>query len=151
MPENDPEVLTYTRVLQAPRELVFRCMLEPEHLTRFWGPTGMSTPLDGITVDPRPGGVFETRMVADEGGGSYTMRAVFDEVLEPERIAWTDVESGLQSVSTFVALDAHSTQVTIEQRNAPAPFHDPQARAGFATSLDRFETYVGSLHAADTA
>lgn len=151
MTDNDPEVLTYTRVFQAPRELVFRCMLEPEHLTRFWGPAGMSTPLDGITVDPRPGGVFETRMVADEGEGSYTMRAVFDEVLEPERLSWTDVESGMQSVSTFVALDADSTQVTIEQRNAPASFHEPQARAGFVTSLDLFETYVGSLHAAGAA
>jgi len=151
MPDNDAEVLTYTRVFQAPRELVFRCMLEPEHLTRFWGPAGMRTPLDGITVDPRPGGVFETRMVADEGDGAYTMRAVFDEVLEPERISWTDVDSGMQSVSTFVALDAQSTQVTIEQRNAPARFHEPQARAGFATSLDRFESYVGSLHAAGTA
>jgi uncharacterized protein YndB with AHSA1/START domain len=30
--------LTYTRVFDAPRELVFGCMLEPEHLTRFWGP-----------------------------------------------------------------------------------------------------------------
>jgi hypothetical protein len=29
-------------------------------LTYFWGPAGTSAPLDGITVDPRPGGVFET-------------------------------------------------------------------------------------------
>jgi hypothetical protein len=26
-------------------------MLEPEHLTHFWGPAGTSTPLDGIRVD----------------------------------------------------------------------------------------------------
>jgi uncharacterized protein YndB with AHSA1/START domain len=36
--------LTYTRVFEAPRDLVFRCMTEPEHLTHFWGPRGMSTP-----------------------------------------------------------------------------------------------------------
>ena len=47
--------LTFTRVFDAPRDLVFRCMLEPEHLTHFWGPAGTSTPLDGITVEPRPG------------------------------------------------------------------------------------------------
>ena len=52
--------VTYTRVYDAPRELVFRCMIEPEHLTHFWGPVGVSTPIENITVDARPGGVFET-------------------------------------------------------------------------------------------
>ena len=49
--------------LRRPAELVFRCMIEPEHLTHFWGPVGVTTPLENITVDPRPGGVFETTMV----------------------------------------------------------------------------------------
>jgi uncharacterized protein YndB with AHSA1/START domain len=74
---SDEAELTYTRVFDAPRELVFRCMLEPEHLTHFWGPAGTTTPLDGITVDPRPGGVFEALMVSDADGSSYTMRAVY--------------------------------------------------------------------------
>ena len=41
---NDLGEVTYTRVFDAPRELVFDCMLDPKHLTHFWGPTGMSTP-----------------------------------------------------------------------------------------------------------
>jgi uncharacterized protein YndB with AHSA1/START domain len=28
--------LVFVRVFDAPRELVFRCMIEPEHLTHFW-------------------------------------------------------------------------------------------------------------------
>jgi len=48
----DTGELTYTRVFDAPRELVFRCMLEPEHLTHFWGPAGVSTPLETIKIDP---------------------------------------------------------------------------------------------------
>lgn len=67
----DTGELTYTRVFDAPRELVFRCMLEPEHLTHFWGPAGVSTPLETIKVDARPGGVFETVMVNDSDGGRY--------------------------------------------------------------------------------
>jgi len=35
--------LAYTRVFDTPRDLAFRCMLEPEHLTHFWGPAGTST------------------------------------------------------------------------------------------------------------
>lgn len=135
---------TYTRIFRAPRELVFRCMLEPEHLTHFWGPSGTSTPLDGIVVEPWPGGVFSTVMVADDGSGSYTMRAVYDEIVEPERIAWTEVGSAMRSVSTFVDLGEQGTEVTIEQSNVPAPFLAPEARAGFLTSLDRFEAHLRS-------
>jgi uncharacterized protein YndB with AHSA1/START domain len=47
--------LNYTRVVDAPRELVYRCMIEPEHLTHFWGPIGVNTPLENIKVDARPG------------------------------------------------------------------------------------------------
>ncbi len=140
--------VTHTRVFSAPRELVFSCLLTPEHLTQFWGPAGMSAPLDGITVDPRPGGVFETVMVADDGSGSYTMRAVFDEILEPERIGWTEVESGMRSVSVFTDLGDGRTQLTVEQSGVPRAAATPEAQAGFRTSLDAFETYLRSLPAA---
>lgn len=133
--------LTFTRVLDAPRELVFRCMLEPEHLTHFWGPAGTSTPLDGITVDPRPGGVFETVMISDDGG-SYTMRAVYAEIVPPERIVWTEPGTGLITTSTFTDLGGARTEVRIHQVNVPDSFRSPEAQAGFLTSLDRFAAYL---------
>ena len=40
--------LVFVRAFDAPRELVFRCMIEPEHLTHFWGLTGVSTPVQNI-------------------------------------------------------------------------------------------------------
>jgi uncharacterized protein YndB with AHSA1/START domain len=55
-PSSRPGELTFTRVFEAPRELVFRCMIEPEHLTCFWSPAGVRTPLENIKVDPRPEG-----------------------------------------------------------------------------------------------
>ena len=36
--------LVFVRVFDAPRELLFRCMIEPENRTLFWGPSGVSTP-----------------------------------------------------------------------------------------------------------
>ena len=143
---NDGTV-THTRIFSAPRELVFRCMLAPEHLTKFWGPAGMSAPLDGIRVDPRPGGVFETLMVSDDGASRYTMRATFDEIREPELISWTEVDSGVRSVSTFVDLGESRTQVTIEQSRMPAAYLTPEAQAGFLTSLSKLDTYLRSLTA----
>ena len=93
--------VTYTRIYDAPRDLVFECMITPEHLTHFWGPVGVSTPIGNITVDPRPGGVFETVMVNDATGEEYPTRGVFVEVTKPEKIVWTepDVEGGMTTTS----------------------------------------------------
>ena len=66
-----PNELRFSRVFDAPRELVFRCMTDPDHLTHFWGPKGVSAPRDRITVDARPGGAFETVMVNDADGNEY--------------------------------------------------------------------------------
>jgi uncharacterized protein YndB with AHSA1/START domain len=149
MPNNDvtPEKgeLTYTRVFDAPRELVFRCMIEPEHLTHFWGPAGVSTPLETIRVDARPGGEFETVMVNDADGGRYPTRAVYVEIVEPERIVWTEPDSGMTTTSTFRDLGGTRTELEIRQTNAPERYRSPEARAGFKTSLDRFAAYLEKL------
>ena len=142
---SDEAELTYTRVFDAPRELVFRCMLEPEHLTHFWGPAGTTTPLDGITVDPRPGGVFEALMVSDADGSSYTMRAVYLEIVAPERIVWSEPGTGMVTTSTFTDLAGARTEVRIHQANVPAYALSPENRAGFLTSLDRFAEYLRTL------
>jgi uncharacterized protein YndB with AHSA1/START domain len=137
--------LVFTRVFEAPRELVFRCMTEPGHLTHFWGPAGVSTPLENIKVDLRPGGVFETVMVNDADGRQYPMRAVYVEVAAPERLVWTDPATGMTTTSTFTDLGGARTEVCIRQVNVPEPFRSPEARAGFATSLDRCAAYLGAL------
>jgi uncharacterized protein YndB with AHSA1/START domain len=141
----DAGELIYTRVFDAPRELVFRCMLEPAHLTHFWGPAGTSAPEDGITVDARPGGVFETVMVNDADGSRYTMRAEYIEITEPERIVWTEPATGMTTTLTLTDLGGARTEAQIRQANAPEAARTPQARAGFATSLDRFAAYLEKL------
>ena len=65
-----------------PRELLFDCMTQPEHLTHFWGPAGTTTPVGRIIVDLRPGGVFETAMVSDDAAAASTRCA-------PSTSRWT--------------------------------------------------------------
>lgn len=134
--------LVFTRVFDAPRELVFRCMIEPEHLTHFWGPLGVTTPLEHITVDARPGGVFETVMVNDSDGSQYPTRAVYLEIVEPERLVWTDPGTGVTTTSTFADLGDSRTEIRIRQSNVPEAFRSREAQAGFSTSLDRFAAYL---------
>jgi uncharacterized protein YndB with AHSA1/START domain len=140
-----PGDLTYSRVFDAPRGLVFRCMIEPEHLTHFWGPTGVSTPLERIKVDARPGGVFEAVMVNDADGAEYAMRAEYVEIVEPERLVWTDRDSGVTTTSTFVDLGDARTEVRIHQTNVSDAYRSPEAQAGFLSSLDRFAAHLASM------
>jgi uncharacterized protein YndB with AHSA1/START domain len=140
-----PKELWFTRTFDAPRELVFRCMTEPEHLTHFWGPIGVSTPLGRITIDARPGGVFETVMVNDADGSEFPMRAVYDEVRPPELLSWTEDLTGIRVTSEFVELAGGRTEVRIHQVDVPAPFTSDEAQKGFSSSLDRFAAYLDEL------
>jgi uncharacterized protein YndB with AHSA1/START domain len=141
--------LTYRRVHRASPELLFDCMTTPEHLIHFWGPAGTTTPIGNITVDLRPGGVFETIMVNDADGSTYPMRAVYVEIRRPERLVWIEpeVEGGMRTTITFVDLHDGYTEVITHQTNVPAAYRSAEARAGLRTSLDRFDAYVARLNA----
>ena len=143
--------LTFSRVHEASPELLFECMTTPEHLRHFWGPTGTTTPVENITVDLRPGGAFETTMVNDVDGSSYAMRAVYAEVSRPHRLVWVEggVEGGMVTTVTFTDLHDGRTEVTTHQTNVPAAYLAAEARAGFETSLDRFDRYVAALRDPD--
>jgi uncharacterized protein YndB with AHSA1/START domain len=140
--------LVITRVFDAPRELVFACMTDPQHLTKFWGPVGVSTPIESIRVDLRPGGVFETVMVNDANGEQYPSRGVYTEVDPPQTLGWTEPGSGMTTTSTFVDLGDGRTEVRIHQTNVPEMYATPESQAGFNSSLDRFEAYLATLTAA---
>jgi uncharacterized protein YndB with AHSA1/START domain len=138
---------THTRIYEAPAELVFRCMTEPEHLCHFWGPTGMSTPIENITVDPRPGGAFETIMVNDESGDEHAMRAVFVEFDPPHKLAWAEPGDGpkMTSTVTFTDLGDGRTEILVHQTNVPPMFLSAEAQAGMLSSFDKCAAYVKSL------
>lgn len=139
--------MTFRRVHRASPEQLFDCMTTPEHLTHFWGPTGTTTPVENITVDLRPGGVFETTMVSEAGGGTYAMKAVYAEVSRPDRLVWVEsgVEGGMRTDVTFIDLGDGRTEVVTHQTNVPAAYLSAEARAGFMTSLDRLDAHLASL------
>jgi uncharacterized protein YndB with AHSA1/START domain len=139
--------LVYEREFRAPRELVWRCLTEPAELAHFCGPRGMTTPVDGIVVELRPGGRFETLMVGPHG--SYRMVAMFTEVVAPERLAWAEPASGSHTVSTLDDLGDGRTLVVIRQRHVPAAMREPEARAGFLTSLDKLDDHLTRLTQGD--
>ena len=135
--------LVYRRMFRAPRELVWRCLTEPEELAQFWGPRGMTTPLEGIVVELHPGGRFETFMLGDHG--NYRMIATFIEVVAPERLSWLEADSGMHTITTLTDLGDTGTEIVIHQRQVPKPMRSPAARAGFLTALDKLEEHLTRL------
>lgn len=135
--------VTHTRIFEAPRELVFRCWIEPEHLTHFWSPVGTSTPIGGIKIDPRPGGAFEITTVDDATGKGGPRRGQFVEVVEPERLVWT--EYSITTTLTFVDLGDGRTELRLHQANVPELYLGPEAQARFATSFDLLAAHLKSI------
>jgi uncharacterized protein YndB with AHSA1/START domain len=134
--------VTITRDFDFPREVLFAAFFDPEQLTHFWGPPGISTPVDKITIDARPGGVFATTMIDDASGAEYPSEGVFVEIVEPERFSWRE-PSGMVNSSTLIDLGGGRTRLVIHQTNVPAMYRSAEALEGFNASLTRMAAYLG--------
>lgn len=89
-PANDRE-LVLTRLLDAPRSAVWRCWTEPGLMKQWFAPKPWTTP--SAEVDLRPGGQSSVTM-ADPEGNEYPNTGVYLEVVEEEKLVFTDAYSG---------------------------------------------------------
>jgi uncharacterized protein YndB with AHSA1/START domain len=139
--------LTITRIFEARPEVVFECLTTPAHLTHFWGPVGMSTPLERITVEPKPGGRFETVMVNDATGDEYPVNGVFVEFDPPRMFSFTEagVEGGMTTKIVFNDLGDGRTETVTHQTNVPPMMMSAESQAGLETSFVKLDAYLASL------
>ena len=71
----DRELFT-SRVIDAPRDRVFKVFADPAHLAQWWGPTGFTSTF--TEFDLRPNGAWRFVMHGP-GGVSYPNESVFVE------------------------------------------------------------------------
>jgi uncharacterized protein YndB with AHSA1/START domain len=141
------------RILDAPRELVWKAWTDPAHMAQWWGPTGFTTTIE--QMDVRPGGVFKQVMHGPDGT-DYPNTSVFIEVVKPERIVYT-LEGGRAGDSamrfearwTFEAL-GEKTRVTIDMLFSTAADRDRVVKdygaiEGGHQTLERLERQAGTL------
>ena len=81
------EGIAITRVLNAPREAVWREWTTPEAFADWYGGTAAEVPVETVEMDVRPGGSWRATMYA--GGGTIEWRGEYLEVVEPERLVFT--------------------------------------------------------------
>src|SRR5919206_263261 len=97
--------IVISRVISAPRELVFEAFTEVRHLSRWWGPEGFTTTTRAFEF--RVGGEWEFVMHGPDGT-DYQDLITWTEITPPERIALLhgevrDDPNAFRSVITFAA------------------------------------------------
>jgi len=81
--ETTNKTFSLSRTFKAPKELVFRAFSSAEALGKWWGP--VEAPIDVISLDFRPGGIFHYRMKGEQiNYGIFRYR----EIDPPNSITW---------------------------------------------------------------
>lgn len=126
-PRNDLE-LVITRLIDAPREKLFRCWTEPELMKQWFCPRPWTTPR--IEVDLRPGGSNFILMAGPEGE-EIPNRGVYLEIVPNEKLVFTDAftEAWIPSEKPFFV-----GTITFEDEGGKTRY---TARAGHWTKEDR--------------
>ena len=84
----DPKLdLSFERIVDVPKELVWRAWTRPEHLKPWFCPLPWTT-ID-CEIDLRPGGIFRTVMRSPEGQ-EFPNIGCYLEVVENEKLVWTN-------------------------------------------------------------
>ena len=144
--------LVISRLINAPRELVFKAWTDPKHLIHWWGPKGFTNTFQEIDV--RPGGVWLFIMHGPDGV-DYPNRVIFNEIVKPERIVYSH-DSGnendpgqFQTTVTFEK-EGNKTKLTMRAVFASAAERDQVVKEfgaleGANQTLDRLEEQLAKM------
>ena len=138
--------LVVTRIIDAPRALVFRAWTDAEQVANWWGPQGFVTTF--CEMDIRPGGAYRCCM-RSPAGTDHWKRGVYREIVAPERIvftfAWEDANGHLGhellTTVTFEDLGA-KTRLTLHQAQFATVANRDDHRGGWTSCLERFAEYM---------
>jgi uncharacterized protein YndB with AHSA1/START domain len=141
--------LVVSRMLDAPRRLVFQAWIEPEQAARWWGPQGFTTL--SCAMDARSGGAFRLAMRSPEGT-VHCKRGVYREVVAPERLvftyAWEDAAGNLgheMLVTVTFAEQGGKTKLTLHQAVFETVTARDGHRTGWTSCLERFADYLATV------
>jgi uncharacterized protein YndB with AHSA1/START domain len=146
---SDREIV-FTRVFDAPRELVYKAYTDPELVPKWWGQRGSTTIVD--TMDVRPGGKWRYIQRSPDGA-EYAFSGEYREVVPPERLVYTfefepmpghvtvDVIT-LEEVDGKTTLTNTSYYDSVEDRDGML---SSGMEAGAAESMDRLAELLATM------
>src|ERR1700722_2342504 len=148
--------IVISRVISAPRELVFEAFTRVRHLSRWWGPEGFTTTTRSFEF--RVGGAWDFVMHGPDGT-DYQEWITWREIVQPERIALghgnsRDAPNAFESVLAFEPAGQQTRVVmravfpTKELRDEAAEKY--HAIEGGEQTLRNLAAYVAELIRNDT-
>ena len=136
--------LAITRLLNAPRELVWEAWTNPDHIKHWWGPEGFTNSIDKMEV--KPGGVWQFIMHGPDGT-DFRNEHHYVEVVKPERIVMDHVTGPkFRMTATFTEegdktrLHLHSEFESAEQLEQVIKVF--KADVGMRQNMDKLEAYL---------
>ena len=141
-----PEFTLHSSV-GAPRERVWRAWTDPDELTLWHHPAGVSTPRDSIVVDVREGGTYRYTMVNDEDGAEYPTAGTYLLVSEPDRLAFTwgspdDDPAESPVVPVDFTAGGDETELALHVRGIAGEPGDDNVYDGWTQALENLASHV---------
>jgi uncharacterized protein YndB with AHSA1/START domain len=143
--------LIFSRVLNAPRALVWKAFTQPEHVIKWWGPNGFTHTFHEFNF--AEGGVWRFMMHGPDGT-DYPNRVIFTEITPMDRIAYDhDGDDGKDDVrfSVVTSFEDRGSQTFITHHmTAPSEVMMQQmqrfgAVEGAKQHLARLNAYLQSM------
>jgi len=151
----DPKLdLVLERVVDVPRELVWKAWTQPEHLKVWFCPAPWS--VSDCEIDLRPGGVFSTVMRSPEGQ-AFPHFGCYLEVVPNERLVWTDAllpgyrPSEKPFFTAIIVLESKGsctryTATAIHRDEAGRKRHEEMGfHAGWGTALEQLVAHTKKM------
>lgn len=132
------------RLINAPRDRVFKAWTDPMEVAQWWGPEGFTNTIEKMEV--KPGGTWKLMMHGPDGA-NYKNKSVFVEVVKPSRLVYLHV-TGPKFQMTVTFDEVHSktricTQMlfeTVEEYSQAVNVFSIEA--GAIQTLDRLENFL---------
>ncbi|HEV2036443.1 MAG TPA: SRPBCC family protein [Candidatus Dormibacteraeota bacterium] len=142
--------ITMTRVFDAPRDLVFKAMMDPNAIPKWWGPRDHSTKVDKMEL--RPGGGWRF-INGDSAGNEYGFCGFYHLIDAPKRVVETYEFEGtpghvglvsmtLEEVDGKTRLVEQSLFPSVEDRDAVVK---SGMEKGATESMDRLAELLAEL------
>jgi len=139
---HDGREIILSRLVRAPREIVFQAWTSPEKLADWWGPKGFKITIESFNMETAGEWKF---VLHSPDGVDYPNRVVFIEVVEPERIAFSqssDTDNDPDQFNTTVSFEDQGDCTCIDMRLI---FKTNEARDHVIRSYDGIEAAQQSL------
>lgn len=145
---SSPE-LVITRILRAPRKLVWQAWADPKQVVQWMGPP--HHPADQYENDFRPGGAWRSHLSAKNAGEDLWLGGNYLELIEPERMVFTfawDGDDGKPENEMLITLtfaeEGAGTKMTLHQTRFKSVEQRDGHNEGWTGCFNRLDEFLAS-------